>query len=108
MVHEARGLDVNKSTIQKFRNAGDAESASTLEIIHNDEIGHVARGQRWFRYLCEVDGLDCYEVFGKVVRTHFRGDLKPPFNEDDRVKAGIDSRYYLPLSGGGSVKNVDA
>ena len=100
MVHEARGLDVNKSTIRKFRQAGDEESAERLDVIHADEIGHVARGQRWFRFLCEGAGMDSYEVFGRVVRAHFRGDLKPPFNEEDRLKAGIDPGYYLPLSGG--------
>jgi len=99
MVHEARGLDVNPSTIAKFDRCGDAASAATLRVIHNDEIGHVARGQRWFRVLCEGYGWDAYAVFGRVVRAHFRGDLKPPFNEVDRIKAGIDPGYYLPLSG---------
>jgi uncharacterized ferritin-like protein (DUF455 family)/nitrite reductase/ring-hydroxylating ferredoxin subunit len=38
MVHEARGLDVNPSTISKFLNNGDLESAEKLKSIHEDEI----------------------------------------------------------------------
>jgi uncharacterized ferritin-like protein (DUF455 family) len=39
MVHEARGLDVNPKTIEKFRINNDFESTRKLEIIHRDEIG---------------------------------------------------------------------
>jgi uncharacterized ferritin-like protein (DUF455 family) len=38
LVHEARGLDVNPTTIAKFRAAGDLESVKVLEVIHHDEI----------------------------------------------------------------------
>lgn len=34
LVHEARGLDVNPSTINRFRRAGDDEGARVLEVIH--------------------------------------------------------------------------
>lgn len=38
LVAEARGLDVNPLTIEKFRKAADVESVRILEIIHADEI----------------------------------------------------------------------
>jgi len=41
-VHEARGLDSNPIQIKRCRAAGDEESANLLEIIHYDEITHVA------------------------------------------------------------------
>lgn len=50
LVHEARGLDVNPATIEKFRKAGDAESVAILETIHYDEITHVTAGHRWFTW----------------------------------------------------------
>lgn len=40
MVHEARGLDVNPKTIEKFRSNNDVVSAEKLEKIHQDEIGN--------------------------------------------------------------------
>ena len=52
LVLEARGLDVTPIMIEKLRAAEDDESADILEIIHRDEITHVAAGQRWFDYLC--------------------------------------------------------
>jgi uncharacterized ferritin-like protein (DUF455 family) len=62
----ARGLDVNPDTIEKFRKAGDDYAVVRLEEIHADEIGHCARGHRWFSYLCELNSLDKYAVFHSV------------------------------------------
>jgi uncharacterized ferritin-like protein (DUF455 family) len=95
---EARGLDVNPSTIEKFRKGNDLESVEYLTRIHSEEITHVATGQRWFRFMCERKGLDRYEEFHAQVRVNFNGLLKPPFNEKDRMEAGVDPKYYLPLS----------
>jgi uncharacterized ferritin-like protein (DUF455 family) len=47
LVHEARGLDVNPGTIEKFRKQGDKESVEVLEVIHADEVTHVTAGHRW-------------------------------------------------------------
>ncbi|KAI9193662.1 uncharacterized protein BJ171DRAFT_524746 [Polychytrium aggregatum] len=98
MVHEARGLDVNPQTISKFAKAGDSQSVEKLEIIHQDEITHVACGQRWFTWITALQGVDRYETFHGIVRDHFRGPLKPPFNQEDRLRAGLDCNFYLPLS----------
>ncbi|KAJ3035841.1 hypothetical protein HDV00_003376 [Rhizophlyctis rosea] len=98
MVHEARGLDVNPATIEKFRRAGDLESVSKLEVIHEDEVTHVACGQKWFTWVCGEEGVDRYEVFWEIVRRLFRGPLKPPFNDEDRLRAGLDANFYKPLA----------
>ena len=47
LVLEARGLDVTPGMIVKLNAAGDRDSARILEIIYDDEIGHVAIGRRW-------------------------------------------------------------
>ena len=51
LVHEARGLDVNPKQIEKCAAAGDHETAAVLDIIHTDEITHVAVGQCLSRLL---------------------------------------------------------
>ncbi|PGH15967.1 hypothetical protein AJ79_02134 [Helicocarpus griseus UAMH5409] len=94
LVHEARGLDVNPMTIQKFRVAGDVESVATLEIIHNDEITHVTTGHRWLTWICDQEGTDAVQVFRENVKRHFKGALRGPFNVDDRQKAGMDRSWY--------------
>lgn len=134
MVHEARGLDINPRTLAKFQRQGDTESVRVLDIIHNDEITHVAAGQRWFSFiLSEMKKLgmpfetncmrgrdvvsastsacsgvfvdadssqydDRYVLFHRIVRKHYFSKLKPPFNNEDRLKAGLDTDYYIPLS----------
>jgi uncharacterized ferritin-like protein (DUF455 family)/nitrite reductase/ring-hydroxylating ferredoxin subunit len=94
LVHEARGLDVNPMTIEKFRKAGDKQSVPVLEIIHNDEITHVTTGHRWLTWICEQEGTDPVQVFRNNVQKHFRGPIRGPFNEEARMQAGMDRRWY--------------
>ncbi|KAF4267171.1 hypothetical protein KXW98_003344 [Aspergillus fumigatus] len=99
LVHEARGLDVNPMTIDKFRRAGDRESVDALEIIHNDEITHVTTGHRWLTWICQQEGTDPVQVFRTNARKHFRGALKEPFNHEARMQAGLNRQYYENLMG---------
>ncbi len=94
LVLEARGLDVTPAMIARFELLGAAESAGVLRIIYADEIGHVAAGRRWFEWLCERRGAAPVETWRALVRRHFRGALKPPFNDEARAQAGFASRYY--------------
>ncbi|MCS6943916.1 MAG: ferritin-like domain-containing protein [Sutterellaceae bacterium] len=49
---EARGLDVAPVMRARLAAAGDADSAAVLDVILQDEIGHVAIGNRWFHFAC--------------------------------------------------------
>ncbi|MBE9554401.1 MAG: ferritin-like domain-containing protein [Proteobacteria bacterium] len=100
LVLEARGLDVTPAMAGKLRGAGDDRSADMLQVIHDEEITHVAAGARWFRYLCERRGLDPAETYGVLVRERFRGQLKPPFNRASRDAAGLPAEFYEPLAEG--------
>lgn len=99
LVHEARGLDINPLTIEKFRNAKDGESVEVLDIIHNDEITHVTTGHRWLSWICQQEGTDPVQVFRSSVQKHFRGAVKGPFNAEAREMAGMDKSYYEDLHG---------
>lgn len=99
LVHEARGLDVNPGTIEKFRRAGDTETVEVLKIIHADEVTHVTTGHRWFTWVCAKQGVDPVQTFREEVRQGWRGDLKGPFNADDREKAGLTPDFYQDLKG---------
>jgi uncharacterized ferritin-like protein (DUF455 family) len=98
LVLEARGLDVTPATIAQFRDAGDEQSADILDRIYQDEIGHVAAGMRWFHHFAEAAGLDSKRAWQERVRRHFKGTLKPPFNDAARSDAGFDPEFYRPLS----------
>jgi len=94
LVLEARGLDVTPPMIEKLRSVDDEESAAILDVIHRDEIGHVAAGQRWFAYLCEKRNLEPVATFHGLVQRYFKGELKPPFNKKSRTAAGLPPAFY--------------
>ena len=102
LVLEARGLDVSPAMIAKFKAVDDPESAAILETIYRDEIGHVAAGQRWFDYLCNRRGLSARTEWPDLVRTCFKGDLKPPFNHAARLSAGMVPGIYACLTKNGA------
>ncbi|KAI6794035.1 hypothetical protein KC363_g5442 [Hortaea werneckii] len=107
LVHEARGLDVNPVTIDRFRKAKDLDSVDTLEVIHRDEITHVTTGHRWLSWICAQEGADPVEVFRKNVMKHFRGAVKGPFNAEARQQAGMDGSYYENLAGSMPIRGGD-
>ena len=98
MVLEARGLDVTPGMIDIFRRAGDAGAVAALETIYAEEVHHVAYGSKWFHFLCGRHDLDPRDVFHDLVRRHFHGALKPPFNEEKRAEAGLPPDFYWPLA----------
>ncbi len=98
MVLEARGLDVTPGMIDIFQKAGDAQAVAALQTIYAEEVGHVAYGSKWFHFLCGRKNLDPKPVFHDLVRRHFHGPLKPPFNEEKRAEAGLPPDFYWPLA----------
>lgn len=93
LILEARGLDVTPSLQAKMRQTGDLESAAVLDVIYNDEKGHVAVGAKWFRFLCAREKRDPAKAFQELVRANFRGPLKPPFNDLARAEAGLTPSF---------------
>ncbi|MBL1431421.1 MAG: ferritin-like domain-containing protein [Robiginitomaculum sp.] len=94
LVLEARGLDVTPPMIKKMKQAGDIEAANILEIIYEEEIGHVAMGVKWFERVCSVLKVEPTEHFKFMVSERFTAPLKPPFNIEARSKAGMQSEFY--------------
>ncbi|GAA6037094.1 hypothetical protein JCM8097_008727 [Rhodosporidiobolus ruineniae] len=103
LVHEARGLDSNPLQIARARKGGDEETAQVLEVIHHDEITHVAAGHRHFTRLCAAlsPPVDPVAQFRAEVQQHFFGAVRGPFNAEDREKAGMGREWYEELGGRG-------
>ncbi len=87
---EARGLDATPPMQAKLKQAGDHRAVEILGVILRDEVGHVAIGNRWYRWLCERDGLDPIAHFEQLLITHHAPRPKPPFNLEARRRAGFD------------------
>ncbi|MES2042324.1 MAG: ferritin-like domain-containing protein [Pseudomonadota bacterium] len=98
MVLEARGLDVTPMTIERLVTAGDEISARILRRILTDEIRHVRAGTRWFEFACSRKGFVPDSHWQSLVALHFRGVLKPPFNDSARESAGLTLNYYRSIA----------
>ena len=96
-VMEARGLDVTPILIKKLQHAKDNDLVAHLEIIHRDEIGHVAIGSQWFRYICDQRKLDARETFRCLVDEYMKGSLKGPFDDVVRMQAGFSEEEMADL-----------
>lgn len=88
-IMEARGLDVTPGLQQRLEAAGDRAAVAILQRILDDEIGHVAIGNHWYRVLCSVRGLDPARVWVDLIGTHGAGAPRPPFNREARLRAGF-------------------
>jgi uncharacterized ferritin-like protein (DUF455 family) len=86
---EARGLDVTPQIRERLLAAGDTRGAAILTRILDDEVGHVAIGNRWYASLCERAGLDPLEAWDGLADAHGAGRPRPPFNRDARLRAGF-------------------
>jgi uncharacterized ferritin-like protein (DUF455 family) len=94
---EARGLDATPPMRARFARAGDAAAVAILDVILHDEIGHVAVGNHWYRWLCAQRGVDPLAHYAVLAREHGAPVLRPPFNVDARRRAGFTAEEIAAL-----------
>ncbi len=95
---EARGLDATPPMQDKLRKAGDLRAVAILDTILRDEVGHVAIGNHWYRWLCQRDKLDPVQHYRTLARQHRAPRPKPPFNLEARARAGFTAEELAALS----------
>ena len=98
MVLEARGLDVTPATLERVKAAGDEHGAKILARILDDEIRHVGFGTKYFLRVVEESGEAPDSAWKSLVRKHFRGPVKPPFNDSARLAAGLSRDFYEDIA----------
>jgi len=96
---EARGLDATPPLQDRLARAGDARAVEILDVILRDEIGHVAIGNHWYRWLCAREGLDAEAHYPELVRRHAAPRLRAPFNRAARLAAGFSQAELDALDG---------
>jgi uncharacterized ferritin-like protein (DUF455 family) len=89
-VMEARGLDVTPGLMKKFNQVGDQRTVEILQVIYQEEIGHVAIGNRWYQYCCAQRGVDARETFAALIDQYIASRLRGPFNHQARIQAGFE------------------
>jgi uncharacterized ferritin-like protein (DUF455 family) len=98
MVLEARGLDVTPATLERVEAAGDAHGAKILKRILDDEIRHVAFGTKHFLRCAATERASPQSLWQTLVKRHFRGSIKPPFNDSARLAAGLSREFYTEIA----------
>lgn len=89
---EARGLDATPRIQAKLRQAGTPaalRAVEILDVILRDEVGHVAIGNHWYRWLCERDRQEPVAHYRVLARRYAAPKVLPPFNEEARRRAGF-------------------
>ncbi len=94
---EARGLDATPAVRNRLVSVGDLAGAAILDIILRDEIGHVAIGNRWYRYLCAQRVLDPVATYAHLAQQFQAPILKGPFNLQARRAAGFTENELAAL-----------
>lgn len=98
MVLEARGLDVTPATLERVRAAGDGGGVKILTRILDDEIRHVGFGTKHFLRCAEMKQRNAESLWRFLVKQHFHGSIKPPFNASARLAAGLSRGFYAEIA----------
>jgi len=90
---EASGLDVSPQIIKKLHNKRKipmvAKLIEMLNVIYEEEIEHVFKGDRWFKYLCKLEGKEEDIYFEILKRYQLLDKHRPYVNVKARKEAGF-------------------
>ncbi len=100
LTFEQANLDYARNFAAIFRDSGDAKSATILDRIYRDEIGHVRYGLTWFRRWKNAADSD-WEAFERNLAfplspSRAKGN-GATFNADGRREAGFDADFVRRL-----------
>ncbi|MBN9338778.1 MAG: ferritin-like domain-containing protein [Comamonadaceae bacterium] len=89
---EARGLDATPQIQAKLRQVGTPDALAAVDILDTilrEEIGHVAIGNHWYRWLCAREGLEPEAHYPVLAQRYEAPRPKPPLNDSARRAAGF-------------------
>lgn len=91
---EANGLDATPMILEKLqklpKNAMIDKIISVLNVILEEEIDHVKKGDVWFNYACKKEGYETDIYFDIIDKYYPQGFLRPKnLNTQARKEAGF-------------------
>ena len=94
---EANGLDATPMILTKLKKLPKSEmiqnTIETLQVILDEEIDHVKKGDIWFNYSCEKEGISSDVYFEIIDKYYPQGFLKPKnLNTQARKEAGFSCK----------------
>jgi len=95
--YEASGLDVNPQIIKKLENKRKNPQVKklieALKVIYDEEIDHVHKGDKWFKHICQKEGVEEgreEQVYFEILeRYHLLSKHRPHVNVEARKEAGF-------------------
>jgi uncharacterized ferritin-like protein (DUF455 family) len=91
--YEASGLDVNPQIAKKLDNKRKNPIVKSLiealSIIYDEEIDHVYKGDKWFKYLCKERDLNENVYFEILQEYKLLSKHRPHINVNARKEAGF-------------------
>ncbi|WP_107691158.1 ferritin-like domain-containing protein [Campylobacter concisus] len=91
---EANGLDANAHIIKRLEGeGGNEELIECLKVILKEEVSHVYKGDKWFKFACKKEGIDENSYFD-IILSLYPNSFKNvrEINEQDRLKAGFSKK----------------
>ena len=100
---EANGLEQNPKIMEKLKSNPDNFNKKILEalnIILEEEITHVYKGDKWFKYVCKEKNLEPEKTYLEMLEKVFPGSTKRRYNLNfnARKKAGFSCEELKFLS----------
>jgi uncharacterized ferritin-like protein (DUF455 family) len=90
---EASGLDVGPQILKRLDNKRKLPYVKKLiniiNIIHDEEIDHVLKGDKWFAYLCKKEGKSKDVYFEILEKYDLLDKHRPHVNVEARKEAGF-------------------
>lgn len=91
--YEASGLDVNPQILVKLDNKRKVpivkKIIDALHVILDEEIAHVGKGDKWFKFLCDKYELDHSVYFDILSKYELTKKHRPHINVKARKMAGF-------------------
>lgn len=100
---EANGLEQNPNIIKKLSGTPDAfnkKIESALEIILQEEISHVKKGDFWFKFECQRQGFNPESKYLEILEKFYPGSTTKnlQLNFEARKEAGFSCSELKYLS----------
>ncbi|TLP35761.1 ferritin-like domain-containing protein [Arcobacter arenosus] len=91
---EANGLEQNPKIMEKLKSNPDEfneKIINALEIILEEEVEHVSKGDKWFKYLCEKENFNVEKKYFEILENIYPGSTSKKYdlNIEARKKAGF-------------------
>jgi len=99
--YEANGLDANEKIINKLSKINDnfaKEVIDALKIILKEEIPHVKKGDKWFKWECKRKNLEPVSTYFNIIDHFFKDWKKKDLNVKARLKAGFSCKELKILN----------